>query len=408
VARADAGSTRFGGHRGWWIALALLAVVAGALITGVGLRDPPAPPPEPGPFYDPPQPLPEGSAGTVVRARAIERPPAGSRAFRLLYLSRSHTGERRALSALLFVPRRPPPGGRRNVVAFTHGTLGVARRCAPSFDRTTWSHVAGLRRFLAAGSAVVVPDFEGLGTRGAPTSLVGAPQAWATLDAVRATAAFRPAEASLRFVAWGPGAGGQAALFTGQLAPSYAPELELAGVAAAAPATDLRGLLERTRNTTYGQLVAAYTLRSWSRIYGLPVADIVAPSGRRALRRLARGCVRADDAGLGGEVTARARELRYARPNPWDRPPWSRLLARNSPGRAAIAVPVLLAQGSADRLVTPAATRSFVRRLCASGTTAQLLGVDGARHADTARRSAAAVTRWIGDRFAGRSARTSC
>jgi hypothetical protein len=391
------------------LALALIAVAAVALLADVTLRGGPETTPEPGAFYDPPRPLPPDTPGTLLRAQAVDDPPAGSRAFRILYLSRSHTGEPAALSALLFVPRRPPPPIRRNIVAFTHGTVGVARRCAVSFERATWPLIAGLRQFIAAGDAVVVPDFEGLGTRGTHPYLVGAPEAWATLDAVRATAAFGPAGASLRFVAWGPGAGGQAALFTGQQAPRYAPELELAGVAAAAPATDLPRLLKSTRATTFGRVLSAYTLTTWRHIYPqLHLDEIVAPGGRRAVRQLAGTCVAADHARIGHDVATQARGLRYAQNDPWDRAPWRDLLARNSPGRTIIPAPVYLAQGSADRLVRPAVTRRFARRLCSAGARVQYRAFRRVAHADVGRRSARTVARWIGDRFAGRAVRTSC
>jgi hypothetical protein len=398
------------GRRARGLVLAFVAVVvvaALAALADLAVRDEPSPLPQPGAFYDPPRPLPAGSPGTLVRAQAVDNPPAGTRAFRLLYLSRSHTGEPAALSALLLVPRRPPPPNRRDIVAFTHGTVGVARRCAISFDRARWPTVAGLQELVAAGDAVVVPDFEGLGTRGTVPFLVGAPEARATLDAVRATAAFGPAVASMRFVAWGPGTGGQAALFTGQLAPRYAPELELAGVAAAAPAVDLRRLLARTRHTTYGRVLAAYTLRTWQPIYGLRLDEMLTAPARGIVRGLADRCLAADSAPLGPHVAAQASGLRYTRGRPWDRAPWRGPLDGNSPGRTSIAAPVLLAHGLGDRLVPPAATRSFSRQLCAAGTLVQVRPVRAA-HADAGRRSAGAVARWIADRFAGRAARTSC
>jgi alpha-beta hydrolase superfamily lysophospholipase len=388
------------------LVLALVTVAALAAFADIALRDEPSAPPEPGAFYDPPHPLPSGTPGTLLRAQAVEDPPAGTLGFRILYRSRSRTGKPAALSALLFVPRRPPPPSRRDIVAVTHPTVGVARRCAVSFDRTTWPLIAGLQQFIAAGDAVVVPDFEGLGTRGTHPYLAGPSEASATLDAVRATAAFGPAGASMRFVAWGPGTGGQAALFTGQQAPRYAPELELAGVATAAPATDLRRLLRRTRNTTFGRVVSAYTLATWPRIYGLRADEILAPSARRTIRRLADECIAPDMARLGGDVDTSG--LSYRRPDPWNRAPWRDLLDRNSPGATAIAAPVYVAQGRADELVRPAATRAFTRRLCAAGTLVQYRAFRRATHADIARRSAGAVARWTADRFAGRAAPTSC
>ena len=115
------------------------------------------------------------------------------------------------------------------------GRSASRRAAAVSRGRAFFAHVDGLARFMRAGYAVVVPDYEGLGTRGTHPYLVGEATAHATLDAVRATRRFGAADASERFIVWGVGQGGHAALFTGQEADAYAPELELAGVAAGAP-----------------------------------------------------------------------------------------------------------------------------------------------------------------------------
>lgn len=64
------------------------------------------------------------------------------------------------------------------------------------------------------------------------------------------------AAAGPRFVTFGESQGGQAALFTGQLAAEYAPELDLVGVAAAAPATDLNALFRRSVGTTFTNIDA--------------------------------------------------------------------------------------------------------------------------------------------------------
>ena len=53
--------------------------------------------------------------------------------------------------------------------------------------------------------------------------------------------------ASNRFAVWGHSEGGHAALFTGELAARYAPDLKLVGVAAAAPATTSSTCSKTTR-----------------------------------------------------------------------------------------------------------------------------------------------------------------
>ena len=81
-------------------ALAGLIVVAVAAV--VIFVDPD--PPEPGDFYAVPSPLPEGPPGTVIRSEPVEKPEAGSQAWRILYLSETYDGRPTALSGLLVVP----------------------------------------------------------------------------------------------------------------------------------------------------------------------------------------------------------------------------------------------------------------------------------------------------------------
>src|SRR6202012_1028455 len=93
------------------------------------------------------------------------------------------------------------------------------------------------------------------------------------------------------FVFWAPPQGGQAALFAGILAHDYAPELELVGVAAAAPATDLATLLAADLDTNGGRNITAMTLWSWSRIYSAPIDNVVTPEAIPTIDRLAGECI---------------------------------------------------------------------------------------------------------------------
>jgi hypothetical protein len=314
-----------------------------------------------------------------------------------------------ALSALLFVPLRPAPVDGRNIVALAHGTVGVARACAVSSGRSFWPDVDGLARFIRAGDVVVVPDFEGLGTRGPHPYLVGEATAHAMLDAVRAARRFAQAGASARFIAWGIGQGGHAALFTGQEAGDYAPELELAGVAAGAPIANIGRLLELGRDTAFGRVLAAYTLATWSRVYPqVRLDEIVSASSRATIDALSQRCVAADhrplEAALGNLDVA----LSYRTKNPWAEAPLNGLLARNTPGANPIPVPVIITQGADDRFVPPAMTRRFVRYLCSQGTTVQYRPSREVAHVDLGEKTAPYVSKWIVGRFAGRAARSTC
>jgi acetyl esterase/lipase len=384
-------------------------VVVGAVAFAVFVSS--TEPDDPDDFYAVPSPLPEGTAGTIVRSEEVDEPPAGARAWRILYRSQSYTGEPTAVSGLIFVPDTPAPDGGRPVVASTHGTIGIAPGCAgsrlgPSYDPA----VDGLNEFLRAGYVVVAPDYQGLGTPGPHPYLVGEAEAVAALDAVRAAGRFEEAEAGSRFAVFGASQGGQAALFTGEQASSYAPELTLVGVAAAAPATDLATLFEANRNTTFGRVLSAYTIDAWTRVYPeLRIEQLLTLPARPIVRRIARTCIGIDrNATIAVALTGELLRITYLRASPWDTEPWKSLIARNSPGAGRTGVPMLITQGEADRLIRPAITRSFVERLCAQGETVAYRAFPGVDHLHAGPETAAFVAAWVADRFTGEPAPSTC
>ena len=111
--------------------------------------------------------------------------------------------------------------------------------------------------------------------------LIGVSEARAVLDSVRAARSLPDALAGDRFAVWGHSQGGHAALFTGQEAASYAPELKLVGVAAAAPATYLGELFKADRGSIGGNSLTAMVLLSWSTLYKIPLGDISRPERSR-------------------------------------------------------------------------------------------------------------------------------
>jgi hypothetical protein len=117
-------------------------------------------------FYDTPHPFPGGKPGQLIRSESFEEyelPPEVS-AVRILYHSRSATGEDVASSGVVLVPaeRRPPAGGWP-IIAWAHGATGVARSCAPSLTRNVGQGPL-LSMYVNLGYAVVATDYTGLGT----------------------------------------------------------------------------------------------------------------------------------------------------------------------------------------------------------------------------------------------------
>jgi len=348
-----------------------------------------------------------GRPGTVIYAEPTDGAPDGAVAYRFLYRSTGLAGEPIAVSALAVIPVNAP--GDRPIVAWDHPTSGIVIRCAPSLARKRYQFIPGLKSMIARGFVVVATDYPGLGSPGVHPYLVGDSEARATLDAVRAVHGLPGAKAGDRFVVWGHSQGGQAALFTALDAASYAPELKLLGVAAAAPATDLAALLTADLDTPAGQNLTAMTLWSWSRLYKAPADQVLDPEAAATVDRLAKECIESIfDLELRNMTTRPLRRHFLTDPAFAQKEPWASLMAANTPGVVAANIPVLLTQGTRDQIVRPEITRGYMARLCKAGVAVKIDWVDGAGHGFVALKSAAATVSWIADRFAGAPTPSDC
>ena len=160
---------------------------------------------------------------------------------------------------------------------------------------------------------------------------------------------------------WGHSQGGHAALFTGQEAARYAPELTLVGVAAAAPATDLIELFDADHTTIAGKTLTAMALLSWHETFALPLDAILAPKAKPGFERVARDCIQSISEMLKIEQDTQSLQTNFLTANPTEVEPWKSIMARNSPGAAPAGAPVFIAQGTDDDIVRPAHHQALCR-----------------------------------------------
>jgi len=99
-----------------------------------------------GSFYETPDPLPPDIPGALSRSEEASDYdlPTGVRATRILYHSRSATGRDVPASGVVLVPQGERPHGGWPVIAWAHGTSGVARQCAPSLMKDLYYGDEGL------------------------------------------------------------------------------------------------------------------------------------------------------------------------------------------------------------------------------------------------------------------------
>lgn len=359
-------------------------------------------------FYAAPSDLPD-RPGQLVRSEPFDRGlPAGARAWRILYTTTRTDDSLGVASGLVVVGEGTGP---RPVVAWTHGTTGVARHCAPTLlpDPLGAGAMPALDEVLARGWALVATDYLGLGTTGPHPYLVGTPAAHSELDAVRAARQLSEVELADETVAWGHSQGGAAALWTGIESQTYAPDVPLAGVAALAPAADLAGLLTGLQTGLAGKVFGPFVLTGYAATYpDVKVADYVRPAARTMVEQVSTRCL-SEPSTLVSAVSAVVTEPIFT--SDVTAGALAARLAENTPDRVT-GIPTFLGQGLADGLVLPGLQAAFVGKLCGLGQVVDHRTYAGLDHVGivTAPESAmpADLVAWTEERFAGAPAPTAC
>jgi hypothetical protein len=404
--------------------LALLTAVLVLLTGGVasaGTAGPVVPPEDP--FYTPPSTLPD-APGALIRSRPFtayesvlvnlgQLIPIPARGWQIMYTSRDAGGEPIAVTGSLFVPPTPWPAGARPVVAFTPGTVGPADHCAPSYAlaRGTEHESLLLTPLLAAGYAVVVPDFQGMGVPGGATYVTGISEGHVTLDAVRAAGQVGGASVSsaAQVAVSGYSQGGGAAAWAGQLKDSYAPELDLKAVAAGGVPGSLVDLLaalaEQPRNLHLRVMILLGLHYAYPQ---LPWSGLLTPLGERKVAELETECQ--VDPGLAGvfgtdSTAAVFTGLTFAdvfRTDPLTVAAWRSAALTNSPGDGRLAAPTLMYGSPADELVPYSIQRDVYSAYTGHGSAVEWQTTPPLSHAAADLAWAPVAAAWITARFTGR------
>ena len=421
-------------HRAALIALAM--VMAVALVAAIALhRTDPA---DPSAFYDPPADLAAAEPGDVLRAEAFVPAVPGAVAWRVLYRSTDPSGNPIAVSGVIVAPADTADGDDRPVVAWAHPTTGVARSCAPSLLGNPTAAMYGIDTAIANGWVWAATDYPGLGTPGPHPYLIGPSEARAVLDMVRATTRLSTAGGSTAggstaggsaegastegtaieggstgagstFAVWGHSQGGQAALWTGIEADAYAPELDLIGVAAAAPAIELTELVTADVDTLGGRLLLSMGLVAWSEVFDdAPLDTALQPLARPVARGIAERCIETTAQSLAAlPEVATARVLPFLAIDPTTTQPWAGILAGNTPS-APIDVPIFVGQGLTDPIIDPASTLRAMQVRCDNDEQVVLTTYPGVGHVAAGKVSAPDAMAWIGQLFAGADPVSNC
>ncbi len=361
--------------------------------------------PEGDAFYVAPPGRP-AKAGDLIWAAPLTSPPDGTKGWRVLYGSETVAGAPTAVSGMLFVPATLPPGPLP-ILALAHGTTGLADRCAPS--RTVLesgrSEVSSLPPEVLRSHVVVATDYEGLGTPGVHPYLVGLSEGRSVLDSIRLAQRFPAAgtSSSSPSIIVGHSQGGGAALVSGEISPTYAPDTNVRGVAAGAPAAELKLVASALRSSPFFGFLFMTAAGFKASYPEVDLGAILTPAGIAGVTAAGEQCGSETVAAFAGKDAAT-----FIRADPSTLEPYASILEENSPGARPSPVPVFLYHGEADNLVPAALSKIVFDRYCRNGTTVSRKTYPGKGHTDVVTTARADVTSFLADRLAGKPAPSSC
>ena len=392
----------------------------------------PEPAPEPGPetaaapaadpaqgdggvdaFYTPDASIP-AQPGKLIRTMTQPADTSlteAGQAMRLLYSSTNGLGDAKtpvAVSGTLFLPKGEPPAGGWPLIAWAHGTVGVADVCAPSNRPRSERDTKYLNHWLTQGYAVVASDYQGLGTPGGHPYLATRPAAYSVLDSIRAVQGDPALNIGKPVVLVGQSQGGGAAFATAGEAATYAPELDIRGTVATGTPYFTNDTAPATRDPNAVSGVFAYSLYimylAEQADPAFKIADYVTPKAGPVIESTRTQCLfpgtwdLIESEGL-NQANAFTKDPTPAIAKFFPLMAYSTLKAKG---------PVFMGTGGKDADVPPPGQERLFKDACAAGSVIEHKLYPDLDHSGTVNGSLADSTPFVKKAFAGEAIAGNC
>ena len=381
------------------VSLALVAALGGS-VAGC------APPAS---FYGPPASLPP-RPGDVIQTVATNfgiNPWVTSTAIK--YRSTTATGQPNYVTGTLLVPWAAWPGpGPRPVVGFAPGTQGMGDGCAvsTSMANSLYYEAGHVQALLDRGWAVAVTDYEGIGTPGDHTYVVKDAEAHAVLDLVRAAQRLPGSgiAANAPVGIWGYSQGGHSAAAVAERESTYAPELNIVGVAAGGIPADFNVWAEHLNTDgNFWFIFLAFAAVGLDTTYPeLNLDSYLNQTGRDLLTIARNGCL------VDGLLLGAGKHIEdLTTTNPLNTAQWQARIDQQKLGNVGPQVPVFAYHGVSDDVIPYSQAAVLRDAWCARGTNLQWTDYP-ADHATGEFSPVADVINWLNARFTNQPLTPTC
>jgi len=384
--------------------------------------------------------------GTVLASEPADSTIAGSKAWRIAYVSSDTVGRRTVVTGLIAVPDGPAPAGGRPLVAWAHGTTGTARRCGPSqlplpaqplnqyllSSGTSYSDfgLPAMETFLKRGYVIVATDYQGLGGPGDHQYAQPTTNGRGVINSLRAARVFKPAAAGERAVVYGWSQGGGATIGAAGLgdyvkAADGAAPLNILGFVAMAP-EDAGIELPPGIDTEQKAVQALQALKTQmggnvfnfthlTQLYwglaaaqpGLNLSDLFTPDAVANINGImGRKCMHELSASFSYSYGSTYQTMLKATPS--NALAWINAVKKLSPALKPMA-PVVIYWGNNDTVVPPVMHKLYFEAACKQGAVISRNELPGNNtHFSTPAAAEPYYVQWIADRFAGKPLMNGC
>ena len=364
-------------------------------------------------FYTPPA-VSAGNHGDLIWYRPTTINLGGGvppvQAWNVMYRSTDSLGASNFVTGTIVVPT----GGTtaRSVVAYAVGTHGLAQNCSPSKQLAAGTdyEAANIAAAIKAGYAVLISDYAGYTTGGTPTYMSGKSQGNALLDLVLAATQIPNVgiSSTSKVGIWGYSQGGQTATWAGEQKASYAPNINLVGVAAGGVPADLMKTafyLDGSAGSSF--LLGAVIGLATQYPSQIPLADLTNANGTTAINRAKSECVfeslfdfmnhKVSEYTVNNQTLTQLTTI----------PSIKQTITAQSVGSTKIPVPLYQYHGVADEFIPLDQSLALKRAYCNKFGNVTFDAYPS-EHIVTQFQAAPTVLSWLTDRFAGKSTLGTC
>ena len=371
------------------------ALVASALASPFARADAPARPDHDAFYtYSGHTPLASIAPGTVLKTRATTMhfgtTSTPANAEQLLYRTTDQLGAPAVTVTTVLAPANAPV--TPNIVGYLSFYDGLATKCDPSYTLAGGDAGGAAQQeaeeeelliswYLSQGFVVTVPDFEGTQL----DWMAGRASGYGVLDGIRATENYLHAPTAKVGLS-GYSGGAMAADWASELAPSYAPKLDIVGVAMGGVPVNYFHLFAYANGTTEYAAAIPAMLLGLARAYDVDLSRYLSAYGAKVVAQESSGCMPDLFGRWPGLTLAKILEPQF---RDWRHVPAIARMLRaqtmgSAPGHPSTTAPIFMgvgnADGKGDGVMNAHDVQALADEYCSQGVPVQFEEYQGASH----------------------------